>query len=39
MFYVQKDFAIVAGKPGKWMMLCHLLEHSVSGMDTWFRVS
>jgi FtsP/CotA-like multicopper oxidase with cupredoxin domain len=31
--------AFVAGKPGKWMIHCHVLEHSVSGMDTWFRVS
>ncbi|PZV40453.1 hypothetical protein B5V02_00540 [Mesorhizobium kowhaii] len=21
------------------MIHCHVLEHSVSGMDTWFRVS
>jgi FtsP/CotA-like multicopper oxidase with cupredoxin domain len=31
--------AFVAGKPGKWMIHCHVLEHSVSGMDTWFQVS
>ena len=31
--------AFVAGKLGKWMIHCHVLEHSVSGMDTWFRVS
>jgi FtsP/CotA-like multicopper oxidase with cupredoxin domain len=31
--------AFVAGKPGRWMIHCHVLEHSVSGMDTWFRVS
>ncbi|WP_167391985.1 multicopper oxidase family protein [Mesorhizobium sophorae] len=31
--------AFVAGKPGKWMIHCHVLEHSVAGMDTWFRVS
>lgn len=31
--------AFVTGKPGKWMIHCHMLEHSVSGMDTWFRVS
>ncbi len=30
--------AFVAGKPGKWMIHCHMLEHSASGMDTWFRV-
>lgn len=31
--------AFVTGKAGKWMIHCHILEHSVSGMDTWFRVS
>ena len=31
--------AFVTGKPGKWMIHCHVLEHSVSGMDTWFRAS
>lgn len=31
--------AFVTGKPGKWMIHCHVLEHSVSGMDTWFRVN
>ena len=30
--------AFVAGKPGKWMIHCHMLEHSAAGMDTWFRV-
>ncbi len=30
--------AFVADNPGDWMIHCHMLEHSVSGMDTWFRV-
>lgn len=30
--------AFVAGKPGKWMIHCHMLEHSAAGMDTWFLV-
>lgn len=31
--------AFVADNPGDWMIHCHMLEHSASGMDTWFRVS
>lgn len=31
--------AFVTGTSGKWMIHCHVLEHSVSGMDTWFRIS
>lgn len=30
--------AFVADNPGEWMIHCHMLEHSASGMDTWFRV-
>jgi FtsP/CotA-like multicopper oxidase with cupredoxin domain len=33
------SIAFVADNPGAWMIHCHMLEHSVSGMDTWFRVS
>ena len=29
----------VADNPGDWLLHCHMLEHSVSGMLTWFRVS
>ena len=28
----------VADNPGDWLLHCHTLEHSVSGMKTWFRV-
>ena len=31
--------AFVADNPGDWLLHCHMLEHSVSGMMTWFRVS
>ena len=28
----------VADNPGDWLLHCHMLEHSVAGMRTWFRV-
>ena len=31
--------AFVADNPGDWMIHCHMLEHQVAGMGTWFRVS
>ena len=31
--------AFVADNPGDWLLHCHMLEHSVSGMLTWFRVA
>ena len=31
--------AFVADNPGDWLLHCHMLEHSVSGMLTWFQVS
>ena len=31
--------AFVADNSGDWLLHCHMLEHSVSGMLTWFRVS
>lgn len=33
------DIAFVADNPGKWMLHCHMLEHSVAGMMTWFEVA
>ena len=30
--------AFVADNPGDWLLHCHMLEHSVAGMKTWFRV-
>ncbi|MBN8956825.1 MAG: multicopper oxidase family protein [Rhizobiales bacterium] len=31
--------AFVADNPGKWMLHCHRLEHSESGMAAWFEVT
>ena len=31
--------AFVADNPGDWLLHCHMLEHSVAGMLTWFRVA
>ena len=31
--------AFVADNPGDWLLHCHMLEHSVGGMMTWFRVA
>lgn len=33
------EIAFVADNPGDWMIHCHMLEHQVSGMATWFRVT
>ena len=32
------DIAFVADNPGDWLLHCHMLEHSIGGMMTWFRV-
>lgn len=31
--------AFVADNPGDWLLHCHMLEHSASGMMTWLRVT
>ena len=31
--------AFAADNPGDWLLHCHMLEHSVGGMRTWFRVA
>lgn len=31
--------AFVADNPGKWLLHCHMLEHAVAGMNTWFEVA
>ncbi|WP_209017298.1 multicopper oxidase family protein [Roseibium aggregatum] len=31
--------AFVADNPGKWLLHCHMLGHSASGMMNWFEVS
>jgi FtsP/CotA-like multicopper oxidase with cupredoxin domain len=33
-----RKLAFVADNPGKWMLHCHMLQHAVSGMSTWFEV-
>jgi FtsP/CotA-like multicopper oxidase with cupredoxin domain len=33
------EVALVADNPGKWLLHCHMLEHVVSGMVTWFQVA
>ena len=33
------DIAFVADNPGRWLLHCHMLSHSVSGMKTWILVS
>ena len=33
------EIGFVADNSGDWMLHCHTLEHSISGMRTWFRVT
>jgi len=33
------EIAFVADNPGDWLLHCHMPEHSVAGMKTWFRVA
>ncbi len=33
------EIAFVADNPGKWLLHCHMLEHAVAGMVTWFEVT
>lgn len=32
------QIAFVADNKGKWLLHCHMLEHSAAGMNTWFNV-
>lgn len=34
-----KRVAFVADNPGKWLIHCHMLEHTAAGMITWFEVT
>lgn len=34
-----REIALIADNPGDWLMHCHMLDHSASGMMTWFRVT
>ena len=33
------EIAFLADNPGDWLLHCHMLEHSASGMMTWLRVT
>lgn len=33
------EIAFVADNPGNWLLHCHMVEHSVSGMMSWIRVA
>jgi len=33
------QIALVADNPGKWLLHCHMLEHSAGGMMTWIDVA
>lgn len=33
------EIAFVADNPGRWLLHCHMLQHAISGMRTWFEVS
>ena len=33
------EVAFVADNPGDWLLHCHMVEHSASGMMTWIRVT
>ena len=35
----RRDIAFAADNPGRWLLHCHMLEHSVSGMITWIEVA
>ena len=32
------DIEFIADNPGKWLFHCHMLEHQMGGMITWFEV-
>lgn len=34
-----RDIAFVADNPGKWLLHCHMLSHTASGMMTWIDVA
>ena len=33
------EIAFYLDNPGDWLLHCHMLEHAVAGMSTWFRVT
>jgi FtsP/CotA-like multicopper oxidase with cupredoxin domain len=34
-----REYAFVAGGPGKWIFHCHMLGHTASGMATWLQIT
>jgi len=32
------SISFIADNPGKWLFHCHMLEHHMAGMGTWFDV-
>ena len=34
-----REIVCVFDNPGKWLLHCHMLEHQVAGMKTWFEVT
>ena len=34
-----RDVICVFGNPGKWLLHCHMLGHSATGMETWVEVT
>ena len=34
-----QEIAFVADNPGKWLLHCHMLSHTASGMMTWIDVA
>ena len=34
-----RDIICIFGNPGKWLLHCHMLGHSVTGMKTWVEVT
>lgn len=35
----ETSIAFIADNPGKWLFHCHMLEHHMAGMGTWFEVA
>lgn len=33
-----REVALVADNPGDWLLHCHMMEHQMAGMKTWYRV-
>lgn len=33
-----REVALVADNHGDWLLHCHMMEHQMAGMKTWYRV-